>query len=60
MVIFILKRDFIMTDIQLIILLAVVTAVVYPSAKAGAEEIVLDLARLLAWVITCVKRFLGW
>lgn len=49
-----------MTDIQLIILLAVVTAVVYPSAKAGAEEIVLDLARLLAWVITCVKRFLGW
>ena len=58
--IFILKKDFIMTDIQLIILLAVVTAVVYPSAKAGAEEIVLDLARLLAWGITCVKRFLGW
>lgn len=49
-----------MTDIQLIILLAVAIAVVYPSAKAGAEEIVLDLARLVALVITCVKRFLGW
>lgn len=49
-----------MTDIQLIILLAVAIAVVYPSAKAGAEEIVLDLARMLAWVITCAKRFLGW
>ena len=49
-----------MTDIQLIVLLAVAIAVVYPSAKAGAEEIVLDLARLVAWVITCAKRFLGW
>lgn len=49
-----------MNDINLIILLAVVTAVVYRTAKAGAEEIVLDLARLVAWVITCVKRFLGW
>lgn len=49
-----------MNDINLIILLAVVTAVVYPSAKTGAEEIVLDLARLVAWVITCIKRFLRW
>ena len=58
--IFILKRELIMTELQLIVLLAVAIAVVYPSAKAGAEEIVLDLARLLAWVITCAKRFLGW
>lgn len=60
MVIFIIKKDFIMTELQLIVLLAVAIAVVYPSAKAGAEEVVLDLARLLAWVITCAKRFLGW
>jgi len=59
-VIFIIKRELIMTDIQLIVLLAVAIAVVYPSAKAGAEEIVLDLARLVAWGITCAKRFLGW
>lgn len=58
--IFILKRELIMTELQLIVLLAVAIAVVYPSAKAGAEEIVLDLARLVAWVITCAKRFLGW
>lgn len=58
--IFILKRELIMTELQLIVLLAVAIAVVYPSAKAGAEEIVLDLARLVALVITCAKRFLGW
>lgn len=58
--IFILKRELIMTELQLIVLLAVAIAVVYPSAKAGAEEIVLDLARMVAWGITCVKRFLGW
>lgn len=60
MVIFIIKKDFIMTELQLMILSAAVAVIIYPALKAGAEEIVLDLARLLAWVITCAKRFLGW
>lgn len=58
--IFIIKRELIMTELQLIVLLAVAVCAIYPALKTGAEEIVLDLARLLAWAITCAKRFLGW
>ena len=49
-----------MSENQLLILSAAVAVIVYPALKTGAEEIVLDLARMLAWVITCAKRFLGW
>jgi len=58
--IFILKRLSKMSDTQLLILTAAVAVIIYPALKTGAEEIVLDLARLVAWAITCVKRFLGW
>lgn len=58
--IFIIKRLSDMSDTQLMILIAAVAVIIYPALKTGAEEVVLDLARLLAWVITCAKRFLGW
>lgn len=58
--IFIIKRELIMSETQLLILSAAVAVIIYPALKAGAEEVVLDLARLLAWGITCAKRFLGW
>lgn len=58
--IFIIKRLLDMSEIHLIILIAAVAVISYPALKTGAEEVVLDLARILAWVITCAKRFLGW
>lgn len=58
--IFIIKRELIMTELQLIVLLAVAIAVVYPSAKAGAEEVVLDLAHIACWLIKVARRWLGW
>lgn len=60
MVIFIIKKDFIMTELQLMILSAAVAVIIYPALKAGAEEVVLDLAHIVCWLIKVVRRWLGW
>lgn len=49
-----------MTELQLMILIAAVAVIIYPALKAGAEEVVLDLAHIVCWLIKGVRRWLGW
>lgn len=58
--IFIIKRLSDMSETQLLILSAAVAVIIYPALKAGAEEVVLDLAHIACWLIKGVRRWLGW
>lgn len=58
--IFIIKRLSDMSETQLLILSAAVAVIIYPALKAGAEEVVLDLAHIVCWLIKVVRRWLGW
>lgn len=49
-----------MSDTQLMILIAAVAVIIYPALKAGAEEVVLDLAHIACWLIKVARRWLGW